>query len=65
MAWTETEELRIQAIEKRINEIQTALNNMASRKQMKSIMNLRQAEIDDLKQRVAALEEQVQALQGG
>lgn len=63
MALTVTEERRIQAIEKKLNELQTALNNLVSKRQMKSLLNIRQAEIEDLKTRVTALETQIQALQ--
>jgi len=65
MALTESEALRIIKIEEKLNEIQTAINNLASRKQMKQILNLRQSEIDELKSRVAALESQVSILQEG
>lgn len=63
MALTETEELRIQVIETKLNEIQTALNQLATRLQLKSLLNIRQAEITDLQERVAAVESQLAVLQ--
>ncbi len=63
MAFTASEELRIQAIESAINDLQVALNKLATKQQMKQLTNIRQSEIEDLKTRVAALESQVQTLQ--
>ena len=63
MAFTETEELRIRAIETRINEIQLALNNVASRRMIKAFTNIRQQEVNDLLKRIESLEAQVLALQ--
>ena len=55
---------RIVIIETKLNEIQTALNNLVSRKQMKALAQLRQSEIEELKTKVATLESQVAVLQG-
>lgn len=63
MAWTETEEKRIQAIESAINDLQTALNALATKAQLKQLLNIRQSEIEDLKARVASLESQISLLQ--
>lgn len=63
MAFTAAEELRIQAIESAINDLQVALNKLATKQQMKQLTNIRQSEIEDLKTRVTALESQVQTLQ--
>ena len=63
MALTATEALRIQAIENKLNDLQTALNNVASKKQMKALTQIRQAEIEDLKQRVTTLESEIAVLQ--
>lgn len=58
--WSENEYTilinRITAIETKLNEIQVALNNLPTKTQMKQLLALRQAEINDLKQRVEALE---------
>jgi polyhydroxyalkanoate synthesis regulator phasin len=54
---------RLKAIEVKLNEVQTAMNNLATKRQMKGLLNIRQSEIEDLKTRVAALEAQVAALQ--
>lgn len=65
MSLTATEEKRIQAIESAINDLQTALNALATRAQLKQLTNIRQNEIEDLKARVTALETQVSVLQNG
>ena len=54
---------RIIVIEEKLNEIQTALNSLATKRQLKQLLNIRQAEIDELQQKVASLETQVAALQ--
>lgn len=63
MAWTDAENQRINAIELMLNKIQTAINNLASQKQLRSIVALKQNEINDLTSRVVALEQQVAILQ--
>ena len=59
MAWTETELKRIEAIELKLNDIQIALNNLATVRQLKEYINLRQSEINNLKNEVAALEQRI------
>lgn len=54
---------RIVVIEQKLNEIQTALNNVPSKVQMKALLSLRQSEIETLKEQVATLESEIQALQ--
>lgn len=54
---------RIEAIELMMNDLQTALNALATKAQLKSSVNIRQSEIEDLKERVSSLEAQIQALQ--
>jgi predicted nuclease with TOPRIM domain len=54
---------RIEAIEAAINDMQTALTNIATKQQMKSILNVRQSEIVDLQTRVTSLESQIKVLQ--
>ncbi len=63
MSLTQTENGRIQSLEKKVNDLQTALNNVSSTKQMKTLLTIRQAEIEDLKTRVSILETQIQTLQ--
>jgi predicted nucleic acid-binding Zn-ribbon protein len=63
MAWTATEEKRIQAIELKLNELQEALNALATKAQLKQLVNIRQSEIETLKSQVASLQAQVLALQ--
>lgn len=63
MAWTDAENQRINAIELMLNKIQTAITNLASQKQLRSIVALKQNEINDLTSRVVALEQQVAILQ--
>jgi hypothetical protein len=60
---TATEDLRLQAIETALNDIQTAINALATKTQLKQLLNIRQAEIEDLKQRVSSLETQILVLQ--
>lgn len=54
---------RIEAIEETLNTVQTALNNLASKAQLKSLLSIRQAEIEQLKTDVASLKSQVSTLQ--
>lgn len=56
-------ENRFLAIERKLNEIQTALNKVPTKAQMKALLNVRQAEIEDLKTRVTTLEAAVTVLQ--
>ena len=63
MAFTEQESIRIQAIETMLNDVQTALNNVATKRQLNTLVVIRQQEIDELKQRVLDLETQVADLQ--
>ena len=53
----------ILAIEEKLNEMQIVINNLASRRQMKNILNVRQAEIDVLQTEVLSLKSQVALLQ--
>lgn len=63
MALTDAELTRIAAIETMLNTVQTALNRMVSQTQMRQLLLVKQAEVDALTARVAALEAQVLALQ--
>lgn len=63
MAWTAAEEKRIQAIEEMLNKLQIATKNLASKAQMRQLLLVKQAEIDELRQRVESLETQVTNLQ--
>lgn len=65
MSFTATEAKRIEAIEQAINDLQQALNALATKAQLKQLTGIRQAEIEDLKARVTALETQVSILQNG
>ena len=56
-------EARFQAIENKLNELQIAVNNLATKAQMKSLLNIRQAEIEDLKTRTTVLENKVAILE--
>jgi predicted nucleic acid-binding Zn-ribbon protein len=62
MALTSFEERRIQAIETRINELQTAIGNLMSKQQYQQLLYLKQQEITALTERVASLETQIDAL---
>ena len=63
MAFTAAEEKRIQAIEASLNDLQTAVNNLATKTQLKQLLNIRQSEIEELKSKVATLESEVITLQ--
>ena len=63
MALTDTENSRITQIEEAVNALQTALNNVASKQEARAWSQIRQAEIDDLATRVAALEAAIKILQ--
>lgn len=54
---------RLLAIETKLNEMQVAINKLATKVQLKSLTNIRQNEIDNLQTRVAALESQIVILQ--
>lgn len=54
---------RLQAIEREINNLQKVVNNLASSQQLRQLLALRQQDITDLQNRVAALETQVAILQ--
>ena len=56
-------EARILIIEDTLNDIQTALNALATKRQMKALLNIRQQEIIDLQNQVESLQSQVTALQ--
>lgn len=59
MAFTVTENRRIEAIETMLNTVQTALNNVASKQQMKAILNIRQSEIEELQEEIVLLKQRV------
>lgn len=59
MAFTESEERRIRAIELKLNDVQTALNNLATREQLKQLLNIRQSEITELQEKVEELEQRI------
>ena len=63
MALTETEDIRITAIETEIVELTTALHALATRKELKNLLSIRQKEITDLTNRITDLETQVKLLQ--
>jgi hypothetical protein len=54
---------RVEAIETSLNDLQTAVNNLATKKQMQALVNIRQNEIIDLQDRVTSLESQIKILQ--
>jgi predicted nuclease with TOPRIM domain len=63
MATTDQLLLRIEVIEAKLNDVQTAINNLASKQQLKQLLNIRQTEIDDLKVRVTSLEGRLTVLE--
>lgn len=62
-SFTDVEEKRIQAIEKAINKLQTAITKSVTIDQLKQMLTLRQAELKSLGDRVTSLETQVNILQ--
>lgn len=69
MAWTNDETARVTALEDRVtaievllNTIQGTLNKFPTKVQVNALTNIRQQEIDELKQRVSDLETQVASL---
>lgn len=64
MPLSAAEELRIQAIETMLNKLQTAVNNLMSKQQMRQLLLVKQKEVDGLTSRIATLESQIQTLQG-
>jgi len=55
---------RLNVIEAAIDDLKVAVTNLASVKQLKQLNIIKQNEVIDLKERVTALESQVQILQG-
>jgi polyhydroxyalkanoate synthesis regulator phasin len=56
-------EARLQALESAVNEIQTAITNLASLAQLRQLNLIKQDELDALKTRVDTLESEIQVLQ--
>lgn len=63
MSWTADETSRVQAIEKAVNAIQLALKNVASSKQLRTLLVLKQKEIDDLTTKTDNLQTQLSLMQ--
>lgn len=55
---------RLNIIEAAIDDLKVAVTNLASVKQLKQLNIIKQNEVIDLKERVTALESQIQVLQG-
>jgi hypothetical protein len=51
------------ALQRAVIALQTALNNCASKQQLKQLYALRQQEIEEMKTRLDTIEEQLQILQ--
>ena len=63
-ATTGCDEKRLQAIETKLNQMQTAINTLASRQMVKALANVREQEIKDINEEIDSLKTQVSALQG-
>lgn len=63
MPFSSAEEQRVQAIERALNRLQTAVKNLAPKEDLNRYTLVRQREVEALTTRVAALEEQVRLLQ--
>jgi polyhydroxyalkanoate synthesis regulator phasin len=56
-------EARLQALESALNDVQTAITNLASLAQLRQLNLIKQDEINVLKERVDKLESEIQILQ--
>jgi polyhydroxyalkanoate synthesis regulator phasin len=54
---------RLTALENAVNDLQTAITNLASMAQLRQLNLIKQEEIEALQQRVADLETQIEVLQ--
>lgn len=63
MAWTDAEKARVMAIEVILNDLQTAVDNLMSKAQMRQLLLIKQTEIDNLTTRVATLERLLEIIQ--
>jgi polyhydroxyalkanoate synthesis regulator phasin len=63
MAWTQAEEDRIKTLETVINSLQTAVANLMSKMQMRQLIMIKQAQVDELTRRVETLERLVQIIE--
>jgi uncharacterized coiled-coil DUF342 family protein len=54
---------RIVEIEEMLNDVQTALNNVASKTTVKNLAALKQQELEALRERVTTLESEIRILQ--
>jgi polyhydroxyalkanoate synthesis regulator phasin len=63
MAWTPAETTRVLTLEEAINQMMVMINNLNSKEQVRSLLLIKQNEIDSLTTRVANLEAQVLTLQ--
>mgnify|MGYP001616956409 FL=1 len=63
MALSESELIRITAIEELLNRVQVAITNLASVAQLRQLLLLKQKDLDLLTERVSTLETEVQTLQ--
>ena len=63
MSWTSAESDRIATLETVINQLQIAVTNLAAKQQLQQLLLLKQAEVDELTDRVEALERMVAILQ--
>ena len=64
MAWTDAEEGRIRTLEIAVNELQDIVKNkLVSKLTHRTLINLKQAEIDALQVRITSIETQLAVLQ--
>jgi len=63
MAWTQAEEDRIKTIETVLNGLQTSVANLMSKMQMRQLIMIKQAQVDELARRVETLERLVQIIE--
>ena len=63
MAWTDAEDSRVNAVERALNTLRRAVLNVTTKREFRQLLLIRQQEIEDLKERVTTLENQVTLLQ--
>lgn len=62
-SWTTEETNRIIIIERKLNELQTAMTRLATISQMKQLLLLRQQEIDEMQDEITSIKAQIAVLQ--
>lgn len=64
MAWTDAEERRVVNIEDALVSVTNAIGNLVSKMQLRQLLILKQAELDELTKQVTDLETKLTTLEG-